>query len=322
MLNQTRRTLEDFDNQHEFERLAADVLNSLGYSDVEPMAPAGGADGGRDIKFKEGESLGIAFVTLDKRIREKFKSDLAKQPRGEGGLILFCNVDVSPAMKIVFAKNAINLGYTLEVFDLERLRSLLDSSLKDIRRRYLGIDDAVAARLRSDVTKLLRFPDAFLDESPSGGRLEGIFDNQLPHKLFDLLMAHDERDVLEVPGIGGALHKHMTDYYGFRQQASHLEEELMLKIGALWKPSLAPALRIHFRYSVMRFAGQSSNEISAGVDFRNYGITWDNAENIFEKLSEDTGVCSLISTVFQAHGKLIEEVNDLMASTAMNKAQQ
>ena len=172
MLNHTRRALEDFDNQHEFERMAADVLNALGYLDVEPMAPAGGADGGRDVKFRECESLGIAFVTLDKRIREKFKRDLAEQQRGEGRRALFCNVDVSPSMKITFAKDAIDLGYTLEVFDLERLRSLLDSSLKDIRRRYLSIDDAVAARLRSDVTKLLRFPDAFPDESSSGGLLE------------------------------------------------------------------------------------------------------------------------------------------------------
>ena len=38
MLSQTRRALEDFDNQHDFERMAADVLNALGYSNVEPMA--------------------------------------------------------------------------------------------------------------------------------------------------------------------------------------------------------------------------------------------------------------------------------------------
>jgi len=42
MLSQTRRALEDFDNQHDFERMAADVLNALGYLDVEPMAPGGG----------------------------------------------------------------------------------------------------------------------------------------------------------------------------------------------------------------------------------------------------------------------------------------
>jgi len=91
--SQTRRALEDFDNQHEFERLAADVLNALGYSGVEPMAPRRGADGGCDIKFRVGDSQGIAFVTLDKKIREKFKRDLAKQHQGEGQISLFCNVD-------------------------------------------------------------------------------------------------------------------------------------------------------------------------------------------------------------------------------------
>jgi hypothetical protein len=44
MLSQTRQALEAFDNQHDFERLAADVLNHLGYDTVEPMAPGGGAD--------------------------------------------------------------------------------------------------------------------------------------------------------------------------------------------------------------------------------------------------------------------------------------
>ena len=93
----------------------------------------------------------------------------------------------------------------------------------------------------------------------------------------------------------------------------------MLKIGALWKPLLAPALQIHFRCSVMRFAGHSSEEISAGVYFLNYGITWDTAEKVFKKLSEDASACSLISTLFQSHEKLIEGVNALKAlPTAVN----
>jgi len=207
MLNHTRHALEAFDNQHEFERMAADVLNSLGYSGVEPLAPGGGADGGRDIKFRDGETSGVAFVTLDSRIREKFKRDLAKRDKGEGQIALFCKVTVSPAMKLAFTKDAIELGYTLEIYDLERLRSLLDSSLKDVRRRYLGIDDSVSAKLRSQVKKLLRFPDAFPDDSSSIGKLESMLADQLPRRLFDLAIQHDERDVL-VP-----LHR---DYDGLR----------------------------------------------------------------------------------------------------------
>jgi hypothetical protein len=76
----------------------------------------------------------------------------------------------------------------LEVFDLERLRSLLDSSLKDVRRRYLSIDDEVADRLRSEVRRLLRFPDAIADNSSPPTKLERLLIDTLPRKLFDLLM--------------------------------------------------------------------------------------------------------------------------------------
>src|SRR5881227_3223676 len=97
MASQTRRALEDFDNQHEFERMAADVLNALGYRNVEPMAPRGGSDGGRDVRFSEGDTRGVALVTLDKKIRDKFKRDLLMQEDTEGLIALFCNVDVSPS---------------------------------------------------------------------------------------------------------------------------------------------------------------------------------------------------------------------------------
>jgi len=44
---------------------------------------------------------------------------------------------------------------------------------------------------------------------------------------------------------------------------------------------------------------------------------------MFAKLSEDATVCSLISTLFQAHEKLIEGLNALMAKpTAMNEVGQ
>ena len=113
MLSQTRHAIQEFDNQHDFERMAADVLNALGYQDVEPMAPGGGTDGGKDIKFRDGDTPGIAFVTLEKRIGPKFRRDLAKQNDTWGLVALFCNVNVSPAVKLDFAKQAIAKGFRL-----------------------------------------------------------------------------------------------------------------------------------------------------------------------------------------------------------------
>lgn len=312
MHSATRQALEDFDNQHEFERLAADVLNSLGFSDVEPIAPLGGADGGRDIKFREGDTAGLAFVTLDKKIREKFNKDLAKQQDGEGKIALFCNVDVTPKMRLTFAKDALDKGYVVDVYDLERLRSLFDSSLTELRRRYLGIDDAIASRLRSEIRKLLRFPDAFPDNATSVSTSEGMLVNQLPRRLFDLLMQYDEHVVMEVPGIGGALHEHLTSYYTFRKKMACAEQELITKIGTLSAPRFRQAWTIHYQYSMMRFGKLSKDDIVAQGDFLNYGITWDAAERVFLTLQADTSVSSLLSPLFTLYEKLLGNVEALL----------
>lgn len=309
MLSQTRRALEDFDNQHDFERMSADILNALGYSDVEPMAPGGGSDGGQDIKFREGDSPGIAFVTLQKTIRSKFNKDLAKQDNDGGVIALFCNVDVSPAMKLKFVKGALDKKYRLEVFDLERIRSLLDISLRNIRRRYLNIDDEIAARLRSEVYKLLRYPAAIPIISVPPTVIERMLANTLPCRLFDLLMCYEENDIIEVPGIGVALSNHLTAYYQFREESLQLENQLVLKIGEQVICRFRQAWEIYFRYVIMRFDSNSKETIVAGGNFLNYGITWDDAERVFTMLSGDEAISLAVSQLFVMHESLIQSLD-------------
>lgn len=85
--------LEKFDNQHEFERMCADILNALGYKDVVLIAPRGGSDGGMDITFStENGGKGLACVTLRKDIEVKFKQDFSQRTVGEyEKYVLFCN---------------------------------------------------------------------------------------------------------------------------------------------------------------------------------------------------------------------------------------
>lgn len=304
MLNETRRALEDYDNQHDFERMAADILNGLGYSSVEPMAPGGGPDGGKDIKYKEGEVPGIAFVTLEKNIKSKFSRDLEKQINSEGIIAFFCNVNVSPSQKMAFTKDAISKGFRLEVFDLERLRSLLDSSLKEIRRRYLNIDDQITERLRSEVTKLLHFPDAIPDTSSPPTLIEKMLINKVPLRMFDLLMGFNEKDILESPEIGKTLHNHLKGYYRFRQNALQFENGLITKIGTLVQVSFRAGWIIYYKYIIMRFAGASQEEVVAGGNFLNYSITWNDAERVFSELSNDKTVNAAISGLFSLHSDL------------------
>lgn len=320
MMNNTRRALEDFDNQHEFERLAADILNSLGYSSVEPMAPRGGSDGGRDIKFQESATPGVALVTLDKKVRDKFKRDLAKQPDSEGVIAFFCNVDVSPSQKLDFARDAIAKGYRLEVFDLERLRSLLDTSLRDVRRHYLGIDDEAAARIRSEVAKLIRYPDAVGDNTQPPTLLESLLTNKLPRRLFDLLMTYEERDLGEVPGIGQSLRDHLENYYDFRQRTLATEQLLVDRIGQLVSVRIAVAWRIYLKYAIMRFAGASEADIIGWGDFLNYSITWEDAERVFNLLSNEPTFASAMSDVLQFHQRLCETISLVATNSGPDNA--
>jgi len=295
--------------------MSADVLNALGYTGVEPMAAAGGADGGQDIKFKEGETPGVALVTLDKNIRGKFKRDLAKQPESGGVIALFCNVDVSRDLKLEFARDAVAKGFRIEIFDLERLRSLLDSSLKDVRQRYLRIDDDIATRLRSEVIKLLRFPDAFRADSAPSTMIEGMLADKTPAKLFDLLMRYDQQDVSEVPGIGSALVKHLTTYYKFRQEASRVENDMITRIGGLVMVRFRQGWTIYYQYAILRFGGMSKEAIFTGGNFLNYGITWDDADRVLTELSNDPASSSEIKGLFTLHEELVRDVNKLLTLT-------
>jgi hypothetical protein len=318
MLSQTRRAIEDFDNQHDFERMAADVLNALGYADVEPMAPRGGSDGGRDIQFREGDTPGIAFVTLEKKLKQKFEYDLSKQDDAEAVIALFCNVDVTPSMKLAFSKDAIAKGYRLLVFDLERLRSLLDCSLKEIRRRYLNIDDEVAVKLRYEVRKLLKYPDAILDDSTPQTRLEQMLVDKLPCRLFDLLMRYEENDIVEVPGIGGALEKHLKSYYAFRQEVLRFENDLMTRIATIVgdRFNSNAVWRMHFEYALPRFFGRTKEEIITWGNPLNFDVTWDDTERIFSTLSNEPVLTSQVDGLNRRLATVCQSLSTIMVDNS------
>ena len=311
MYNATRRSLLDFDNQHEFERLAADVLNALGFSEVKPIAPRGGGDGGKDITFRDGELEGVGFVTLDKGIQGKFALDLGKLQPGEGKIAFFCNVDVTPKQRLSFARDALVKGYVVDIYDLERLRSLFDSTLTEQRRRYLGIDDSAAAGLRSQITKLLKFPDAFPETAATASILERQFIDQLPRRLFDLLMAHDEKLIKEIPRVGASLCSHVEGYYALRQQLTRAEEDVITKAGTLCGAKFRQAWVILYKYCIMRFGEIPKEDIVHQGNFLNYGITWESAEQVFEALKAD-GTFDVLASVFEAHGKLSAGVKTLL----------
>jgi site-specific recombinase XerD len=142
LYSQTIAILEKFDNQHDFERMCADILNASGYKDVELIAPRGGSDGGKDITFTtQSGRRGLACVTLRKDIENKFTEDFSKRKAGEFDVyILFCTAYLTATQKQKFTQHCL---YTLQAKfipkDIETLRSALDSALLPIKEKYLHV---------------------------------------------------------------------------------------------------------------------------------------------------------------------------------------
>jgi uncharacterized protein YjbI with pentapeptide repeats len=154
----TRTALEQFDNQHDFERMAADILNALGYKDVVPIAPRGGGDGGRDITFTAKHGVkGLACVTLRQDIDKKFKQDFSQRSASEfKNYALFCTAYLSAKQKSDFITYCANiLRAELILYDIEALRSLLDTPFPDIKGRLLHINsNSISERERTTILQV------------------------------------------------------------------------------------------------------------------------------------------------------------------------
>ena len=312
MFNQTRQNLISFDNEHEFERLAADVLNSLGYENVEPMAPLGGADGGTDILYSNGESKGIAFVTLRKDIRTKFLEDLEKYDGNSDEIALFSIVDITPKQKTDFTNLTIEKNVRLEFFDVERIRSLFDSTLKDLRRKYLGIDDELSIQIKDKLYKFINYRNTQIITIKEHTILEAMLTNKLPQKIFHLLMGYRMELVKEVPVIGINLEEFLIRYDGFIGKLKTNEEQIINEIGKYEKSKFREAWKINYRYSMMRFFGATSDVIQNNGDFLNYGITWDSAETIYRKLVDGNVLEKLMKTLLSDYEEMCELCENLL----------
>jgi|GEM_PF-930246 len=142
MFSPTHDVLEKFDNQHEWERLCADLLNATGNSNVVPVAPRGGPDGGQDVTYlnSSGER-GLACVSLRKDAKAKFLKDVAQRKAGEfAEYTYFTNQYLTADEKVALSLHCGNkLNATFIPRDIEGIRSLLDVSFQNLRKRYLNI---------------------------------------------------------------------------------------------------------------------------------------------------------------------------------------
>lgn len=145
--DETWHRLREWTNdQGPSERLAAQILLSEGFSDLDPSHPLGGKDGGKDAQCtRMGQPwiMGVYFPRgqqsyLD--IKKKFLNDVTgAKGNGAVGFAFVTNQELTLSERKELKE--IDKDVQIEIYHLERITAILDSaSLAATRKQFLGID--------------------------------------------------------------------------------------------------------------------------------------------------------------------------------------
>ncbi|TCC08397.1 hypothetical protein [Kribbella soli] len=187
------------------ERLCAGLLAINGYSDVDPQAPLGGADGRKDVTARRNGMTFVAAVHFPPttqafhQIRAKFVRDReGVAMNGAAGFVFFVNQPLSPAQR----GSLLNLGGPRdEIFHLERIRHCLDSPAGyGLRQLYLGLSMSPEEHAAQHNIKEQANPEADQQPEAAGRVLPVMGFPELGEVLMRLPEVYDGRlelDVLE-----------------------------------------------------------------------------------------------------------------------------
>jgi fido (protein-threonine AMPylation protein) len=116
------------------ERLAAELLALAGFVDIDPQAPLGGPDGGRDILCRKANVAYVGAVYFPSQtkspgaIRKKFVLDLEGVSRHRrDGFVFVTNQALTAVQRDDLSAIAQSRGLAVEIFHRESIRLQLDS---------------------------------------------------------------------------------------------------------------------------------------------------------------------------------------------------
>lgn len=165
--NPTIERLVKFTDYSEFERLSCDLLNRLEYHGLEP-SNVKGTDGGKDgLLFRDDENIIFHFSCREDWKSKLLNEDLEKTKERDTSydrLVFVTNRKVSGQESDQVRKEIKEQhGLDLDLFHAERIRSLLDSAHKDLRKTYLGIDKNYSSHVDDRIRGMINEKDEYLN---------------------------------------------------------------------------------------------------------------------------------------------------------------
>lgn len=154
MHNRTVAELEDYTDFPEFERLCADLLTGVGYRGIDPQGIQG-KDGGKDALHISDEDYTVFHFSTREDWESKLYEDLDKVKSNKiqcTKFVFVSNREISGPTKDRLKESVRNdYGWKLEIFDVERLRVVLDTHRQELRKKYLGIPISYSSHVKETI---------------------------------------------------------------------------------------------------------------------------------------------------------------------------
>jgi len=222
MYRQTLLELSHMTDHIKFEWMMCDILSSHKYKGIDPQSP-GMKDNGKDAFYHDEERAIVFAFSTEKDWKGKFERDFksAKQHNLIFNTFIFCSNQLIPSTerdKKIAEKAAQSI--TVEFYDAEKIKVLLDTHYKKIRQIYLGIQDNTT--IRRKITNTLFDP---LNEvtKPHRGQLISLVASTDMIGLFDLIKDEDLTIVCETQDELVALKKFTDDFRRLRKLATFID---------------------------------------------------------------------------------------------------
>jgi len=139
--------------------------------------------------------------------------------------------------------------------------------------------------LQQRLEKWANFPKE-ISASLAPDMLENMFVNKEPQALYSIVVDSDQQSIEAIPSIGQNLYQFRSIYYQTRQDEVDFENQLLQLIRPLVVVKFSEGWKIYLQYFVLRYAGNSKEQIESMGIFLNFDITLDDEERVFLALSK------------------------------------
>ena len=228
---------------------------------------------------------------------------------------MFSNRYISAKQKLIFAKYCISeLDAELITQDNEALRSLLDSALKEVRLKYLHIDNDNTEQIKKHLRGVIKYSATLSKENykDKANKGEWIATTPMEREIYYYITGMDDEDIVEIPTLGVLLLSYKENYYSMVVLLIELIKLCRAEIRKITKTEFQfiHGWDIYFRYYFFRNSGLSQKDVKNLIP-TNYDISYQDCEDFLKSTKKIESIQKLSSEIGAVQNKMQSDLKKI-----------